>query len=102
MATFVKVATASDVPPGSGIVTTANDKEYAVFNVNGAFHVIDNTCMHRGGPLGEGELEGDVVTCPWHAWQYNVKTGTWLTKEGVKVGCYEAKVEDGDVKIAVP
>ena len=49
MATFVKVATASDVPPGSGIVTTANDKEYAVFNVNGAFHVIDNTCMHRAG-----------------------------------------------------
>jgi nitrite reductase (NADH) small subunit len=102
MPNFVKVASVSQVAPGTGIVANVNDKEVAVFNVDGAFYVIDNVCKHRGGPLGEGELEGDTVTCPWHAWQYNVKTGTCLTKDGIKMDTYEVRVEDGDIKVAVP
>ena len=102
MPNFVKVATASQVAPGTGMVATVNDKEVAVFNIDGTFHAIDNVCKHRGGPLGEGELEGDTVTCPWHAWQYNVKTGACVTKEGITVDKYEVRVEDGDVKVAVP
>src|SRR5262249_34203705 len=47
----------------------------ALFNVEGTFYAIDNTCTHRGGPLGEGELSGDTVTCPWHGAHFNVKTG---------------------------
>jgi len=102
MPTYVRVAGTSDVAPGAGIVATANGKEYAVFNLDGTFHVIDNACLHRGGPLGEGELEGDIVTCPWHGWQYNVKTGVCLTKDGITAACYEVKVEGGDIKIALP
>ena len=102
MPNFVKVATLSEVAPGTGMVATVNDKEVAVFNVDGTFHVIDNVCKHRGGPLGEGELDGDTVTCPWHSWQYNVKTGVCMTKEGITVDKYEVRVEDGEVKIAVP
>ena len=102
MPNFVKVATVSQVPPGTGMVATVSNKEVAIFNVDGTFHAIDNTCKHRGGPLGEGELEGETVTCPWHAWQYNVKTGACLTKEGITVDKYEVRVEDGDVKVAVP
>lgn len=102
MPEYVKVASTKDVAPGAGIVASANDKEYAVFNVDGTYHVIDNICLHRGGPLGEGELEGDTVTCPWHGWQYNVKTGACLTKDGIKVGSYEVRVENGDIKIALP
>ena len=102
MPNFVKVATVSQVAPGTGMVATVSDKEVAVFNVDGTFHVIDNVCKHRGGPLGEGELEGDTVTCPWHAWQYNVKTGACVTKEGITVDKYEVRVEDGEVKVAVP
>ncbi len=96
MPNFVKVATVSQVAPGTGMVATVNDKEVAVFNVDGTFHAIDNVCKHRGGPLGEGELDGDTVTCPWHAWQYNVKTGACMTKEGITVDKYEVRVEDGE------
>ena len=102
MPNFVKVATVSQVAPGTGMVATVNDKEVAVFNVDGTFHAIDNVCKHRGGPLGEGELDGDTVTCPWHGWQYNVKNGVCLTKEGITVDKYEVRVEDGEVKIALP
>jgi nitrite reductase (NADH) small subunit len=102
MSNYVKIASVAQVPPGSGIVASLENKEYAVFNVDGAFYVIDNTCKHRGGPLGEGELEGETVTCPWHSWQYNVKTGACLTKDGIKMDAYEVRVEDGEIKIAVP
>jgi len=102
MPNYVRVAGTADVAPGAGIVATANDKEYAVFNVDGTFYVIDNTCKHRGGPLGEGELDGDTITCPWHGWQYNVKTGSCLTKDGIKMDCFEVKVDGGDIKIALP
>ena len=102
MPSYVKVATVSQIAPGTGMVANINDKEVAVFNVDGTFYAIDNVCKHRGGPLGEGELEGDMVTCPWHAWQYNVKSGNCLTKEGIKMDTYEVQVEGDDVKIAIP
>lgn len=102
MPNYIRVAGTGDVAAGTGIVASVDGKEYAVFNVDGTFRVIDNTCKHRGGPLGEGELEGDTVTCPWHGWQYNVKTGACLTKDGIKMDCFEVKVEGGDVKIALP
>lgn len=102
MPTYIKVAAAADVAPGAGIVATVNEKEYAVYNLGGAYCVMDNTCLHRGGPLGEGELDGETVTCPWHGWQYNVKTGACLTKDGLKVNTYQVTVEGGDIKIALP
>jgi len=74
MAEFVKVAQVSDLQPGAGKVVMVKDRAIALFNVDGTFYAIDNICLHRGGPLGEGELEGCVVTCPWHGWQYDVKT----------------------------
>jgi len=102
MANYVKVASVSQVAPGSGIVASVNDKEVAVFNVDGTFYAIDNVCKHRGGPLGEGELDSDTVTCPWHGWQYNVKTGVCLTKEGITMDRYDVRVVNEDIEIAVP
>jgi len=102
MANYVKVASVSQVAPGSGIVASVNDKEVAVFNVDGTFYAIDNVCKHRGGPLGEGELDGDTVTCPWHGWQYNVKTGVCLTKDGITMDRYDVRVVNEDIEIAVP
>jgi nitrite reductase (NADH) small subunit/3-phenylpropionate/trans-cinnamate dioxygenase ferredoxin subunit len=102
MPSYIKVAMVSQLAPGTGMVANVNDKEVAVFNVDGTFYAIDNICKHRGGPLGEGELEGDTVTCPWHAWQYNVKNGKCLTKEGIKMDTYEVQVEGDEIKIAIP
>ena len=101
MAEFVRVAGTADVAPGAGIVASVNGKEYAVFNLDGTFRVIDNTCLHRGGPLGEGELEGKVVTCPWHGWQYDVTSGCNLDDETECVERYDVKVENGAVLVAV-
>lgn len=99
MPEFKRVAGTADIAPGTGIVAEVDGHAIAVFNVDGTFYAIDNTCVHRGGPLGEGELEGDIVTCPWHAWQYNVKTGLCINNPSAKVQSYQVKVEGSDIKV---
>jgi nitrite reductase/ring-hydroxylating ferredoxin subunit len=99
MGKFVRVTGTTDVKSGQGIVVEVNGKTLAVFNIDGALHAIDNTCIHRGGPLGEGDLEGSVVTCPWHGWQYDVTTGACVANPAAKVERYEVKVEGTDVKV---
>ncbi len=101
MAEFVTVAQAGDVPAGEGRVVEVNGKEIALFNVNGSFHAIDNTCAHRGGPLGEGALNGTRVICPWHSWSYDITSGECLTNSEICLERYEVKVEEEEVKIAV-
>lgn len=101
MAEYVRVAGTSDVQPGHGVVAEVNGKALAVFNVDGVFHVIDNVCAHRGGPLGEGEVQGSVVTCPWHGWQFNVATGACENNPSGKVEVYQVKVEGNDVKVVL-
>ncbi|MFQ5896235.1 MAG: Rieske (2Fe-2S) protein [Nitrospinota bacterium] len=95
---FAKAASASEIAPGTGCTAEVNGKEVALFNVGGTFYAIDNTCIHQGGPLGEGELEGNIVTCPWHEWQYDVTTGE-LAEGGEGVKKYPVKVEGDDVLV---
>ena len=99
MGDFVRVARTADVKPGQAVVVEVNGKTLAVFNVNGAFHAIDNTCVHRGGPLGEGDFHGNVVACPWHGWQFDVTTGECVKNPSAKVVVYQVKVEGDDVKV---
>ena len=98
----VRVARAADVPTGSGRVFEVAGRTVAVFNVDGQFHVINNTCVHRGGPLGEGELEANVVTCPWHGWQFNVATGQHQLNPRMCVPMFEAIVDGDDVYVEIP
>ena len=101
MAEFVKVANLSDLGPGSSMTIEANGKAVALFNVDGAVYALDNTCLHRGGPLGEGFLEGDVVACPWHMWEYNVRTGEKVGDPSLKVATYAVEVEGNDITVQV-
>src|SRR5438874_13820803 len=101
MAVFVSVAKVSDIQPGQSKTVYVDGKSIAVFNVDGAFYAIDDTCLHRGGPLGEGELEGSVVTCPWHGWQYDVTTGCNTMDESECVERYEVKIEGDAVLVAL-
>jgi nitrite reductase/ring-hydroxylating ferredoxin subunit len=101
MGEFVRIAGTGELKPGQGIVAEINGKTVALFNVDGSFHAIDNICVHRGGPLGEGEVEGSVVTCPWHGWQFNVSTGECLKNPAAKVTVYQVKIEGEDVKVLV-
>ncbi|MBI1941968.1 MAG: Rieske 2Fe-2S domain-containing protein [Acidobacteria bacterium] len=101
MADFVKVADLSELEKGACKAVEVSGKTVALFNVDGTVYALDNTCLHRGGPLGEGMLEGDVVTCPWHMWQYNVRSGEKVATPSVKVATYAVQVEGNDIKVAV-
>ncbi|MGH9434744.1 MAG: Rieske (2Fe-2S) protein [Terriglobia bacterium] len=97
----MKVAELSDLAPGSCIAVDAAGKGVALFNVEGTIYALDNTCLHRGGPLGEGDLEGRVVTCPWHGWQYDVRTGEKCGDASKKVVSYEVKLDGNQIFVAV-
>ncbi len=75
MGKFVEVAKASEVPSGETKCVEIEGCEIALFNLDGEFYAIGNTCTHEGGPLCDGELEGDEVECPWHGARFEVKTG---------------------------
>jgi nitrite reductase (NADH) small subunit len=101
MVEFIKVASLSELENGASNAVEVGGKTIAIFNVNGTVYALDNTCLHRGGPLGEGILEGDVVTCPWHMWQYNVRTGEKLENPSLKVATYPVQIEGDDIKVAL-
>ncbi len=98
---LVKVATVEEIDPGTGSVVTADGKEIALFNLGGTYYAIDNTCKHLGGPLGEGDLEAEIVTCPWHGWEYNVKTGGCQMDATICVETYPVQVQGTDVMVEV-
>lgn len=100
--TRMRVASAAEVPPGEGRVVEVGGQTLAVFNVDGQFYAIANTCLHRGGPLGEGELEGPVVTCPWHAWRWDVTSGANVNNPAVKVACFPVSVDNGQIFVELP
>ena len=102
MAEFVRVARTKDIPSGEGRVFEVNGRMVAVFNVGGRFHAIDSACAHQQGPLAEGDLEGCVVTCPWHGWTYDVTTGQSPDDADARVEHFETKVEKGEVLVGVP
>lgn len=98
---WVRVAAVEEIGAGEGRVVEAGGRTLAVFNVNGAYYAIDNLCSHRGGPLGEGDLEGTVVSCPWHAWRWDVTSGANVNNPAVRVACFPARVQDGAVFVRV-
>ena len=101
MAEFVRVARTKDIPSGEGRMFEVNGRHVAVFNVEGQFHAVDNVCEHQGGPLADGELDGCIVTCPWHGWTYDVTTGQSPDDADARVDRFEIKVEKGEVLVAV-
>jgi len=101
MAEFVKVSSLSELNPGSAKVVEVMGKTIALFNVGGKIYATDNTCLHQGGPLGEGDLMSEVVVCPWHQWEYNVRTGEVVGDSSSKVLTYPVQVEGSDIKVAV-
>ncbi len=101
MGQFIKVAARTEVPEGTGTIVEVAGRKIALFNVGGVFHAIDNTCKHRGGPLGEGELDGVNVTCPWHGWEYDVTTGANLDDPNIKVACFAVRTDGDDILVEV-
>ena len=98
---FVAAAKLKDVKEGEGKTVSVGDQEIALFNVQGKIHATTNTCTHRGGPLGEGMLDGDVVTCPWHGWKFNVKTGVSPVNPAASVKSFKTKVVGDEIQVEV-
>ncbi len=94
---FVRVAGTSEIPAGTIKECAVGTAVIALANVGGTFHAISNTCLHRGGPLGQGLLEGAVVTCPWHGWQFDVRTGKTVQNTDFGVTCYAVEVKGEDI-----
>ena len=101
MPNFVKVASMSDLKPGAAMTVVAEGKEIAIYNVGGKIFATNNTCLHQGGPLGEGILEGEVISCPWHMWEYNVCTGEKVGFSSIKLATYPVEVDGADIKVGI-
>lgn len=102
MPDFNKIATVDEIPPGQAKLVEVNGNEIALFNIDGQFHAIDNSCTHVGGPLCEGEISGAEVICPWHGAAFDVTTGRAVGPPAIEsVNRYNLRINDGNIEIEI-
>ena len=99
MVVYRAICRAEEVAPGTGRLVEIAGKAIALFNVDGTFHAMEDTCLHAGGPLHEGVLQGSIVTCPWHSWEFDVTSGRCNLNPKVMLSCYGVRVRAGIVEI---
>lgn len=99
--TSLVLCAADTVPESQPVEIVADGRVFAVFKVDGTIHVLDGICAHAGGPLGKGSLRKNIVTCPWHGWQFNIETGRHCLTERICQTTYPARIEAGSVIIDV-
>ena len=94
---LMRAAKTDEIPLGAVREFQVDGKTLAIANVDGKFYALDNTCLHRGGPLGQGVLSGKIVTCPWHGWEYDVTTGKLAANPSAGVQCYPLQIRGEDI-----
>jgi nitrite reductase (NADH) small subunit len=99
LADFVTVARVDEIPPGTVKAVRAGEDDIAVAHLKGEFYATQGQCLHLKGPLGDGRLEGAVLTCPWHGWQYDVRTGLNEFDHAIQLQTYEVRVEGDEVQV---
>jgi NAD(P)H-dependent nitrite reductase small subunit len=99
MSPFVKVAKKSEIPEDTGKCVEVNGQEIALFKVDGKVCAVYQGCPHQGGPLSEGGIDGNIVTCPWHGWEFDVTTGVCTFNDGIKQPVFKVKEEGDDVYV---
>ena len=103
MAGWLTVAREGEVAPGQVKVVLSGTRRLALCNVDGQYHVIDDVCTHDGGPLDQGELDGEEIECPRHGARFDVTTGRATCMPAVvPVKTYRVRVEGEEVQINVP
>ena len=100
MSEFVRVATREAMPPGSARAFPVGRYEVALFNVDGEFYALENSCPHQGGPIADGWVEGRTVTCPWHAWCFDLQTGKMTLGDFAWIERFEVRLEGDGIYIA--
>jgi nitrite reductase (NADH) small subunit/3-phenylpropionate/trans-cinnamate dioxygenase ferredoxin subunit len=100
MPDFVTVAKVGAIPAGQGRTFVVGTQLVAVFNRDGEYHAIDDLCPHMGASLGAGQLNEDgSVTCPWHAWCFDVGDGTWRDNPRLKIPSYPTRVQGDEIQV---
>lgn len=102
MSDFVAVGSVEDFTEGQGQAVEVGGRMVAVFRKGEVFYAIDDFCPHMGASLAGGYVEGESVTCPWHAWRFCIRDGSWEDNPRIKVDAFEVKVEEGKVLVKVP
>lgn len=96
---FVTVGRADAFTPGGHFVKV-DGRHVALFRLADGFHALDNLCLHRAGPICEGDIDArDVVTCPWHGWSYQIRTGRLTQDPSVAVSRHDVRIVDGEVQV---
>lgn len=99
MSEWTKIAKTSEVTEGEGKCVEIGNRQIALFKVGDQFYAIDNICAHQGGPLAKGSIENGVVMCPWHGWEFDVRTGESPSMPRASVSCFPIKVEGDDILV---
>jgi nitrite reductase/ring-hydroxylating ferredoxin subunit len=99
MSDFVSVGSVSDFAVGAARMVVVGRRHVALFRLDDGFHAIDNLCLHQAGPLCEGQIEDDVVTCPWHGWSYDIRSGILVQDGRVGVTRHHTRVVDNVVQV---
>lgn len=94
---FSRAAKQEEIPLDTIHEVRVDERTIALANVDGSYYAMDNVCLHRAGPLGQGELEGCVVSCPWHGWQYDVRTGRVTFNPEMKLKTFPVELRDGEI-----
>ncbi len=103
MGELLKVAETSQLPPGVAICVDVKGRRIALFNVDGSYYAIDDTCPHSGGPLSEGDVEGRQIVCPWHGATFDLADGSVLAPPADEnVVSYRVEVDGDDIKVEIP
>lgn len=102
MSRFVKLTSLDQLPPGTAREYECEGRIVALFHRDGQIFAIDGVCPHQGGPLADGEIHESEVTCPWHGWRFDLRTGQCLTGRIPDQKIYEVKIIGSDVLVAVP
>ncbi len=102
MLTRVRIAAAAEIPEGSGREFVVGDRIVAVFHTSDGWYAIDGICSHAGGPLAQGQVAGNVVTCPWHGWQYRLTTGQHCLNSRIQQTCFVVEEVGADLFVTVP
>ena len=99
MSDFVTVGRVGDFIPGRGRMVIVDGRHVALFRLDDGFFAIDNLCLHQAGPLCEGEIDRGVVTCPWHGWSYEIRSGTLVQDPRVGVSKHNTRIVGDDVQV---
>jgi nitrite reductase (NADH) small subunit len=95
------VAKLSDLPPGASREAVAGDRIVALYNVAGEIFALDGVCPHQGGPLGKGDLQGCIVTCPWHGWQFDVRNGEFQLRKSLVQPKFATRIVGDEIQVEV-